>query len=156
MRAPLLLIVFLTACGPPPAPPAAPLEPDDFVLGGIPAGADTAEVRLSFGDPDSVTAGDNLFDAGEPFATWHYTGFEVRFSGALPAGYLIMERGEETARGMRVGDPADELQRRYGEPDTRADDSWIYVEDTEERDPRILDFRVQLDTIRRIYIGRTL
>lgn len=151
----LLVVVLVVACGPPPAPPAAPLEPDDFLLGGLPAGVDTAEVRLSFGAPDSVTLGANPFSE-LPLATWHYATVEIRFSDGTPVGYLLHGRGEETARGLRVGDPVSELQRRYGEPTTRTETGWSYVEEQPEQYLRILDFEVVAGTIRRIYIGRTL
>jgi hypothetical protein len=150
-----LLLLLLTACGPPPVPPAAPLENDDFLLGGIPATADTGEVRLSFGDPDSISAGSNPF-AVEPLVTWHYPGFEIRFSGGVPVGVLILERGEQTARGLRVGDPETELRRRYGEPSVLSEDGWTYLEPAPLDGQRILHFLISNDTIRRIYIGRTL
>jgi hypothetical protein len=149
-------LVLLAACGPPPAPPAAPLEADDFLLGGLPADVDTAELRLSFGAPDSIIRGDNPFAADVPLETWHYAAFEVRFSGATPVGYLLHGRGEETARGLRVGDPVSELRRRYGEPSARVDENWSYIGDAADDGFRILDFEVAADTIRRIYIGRAL
>lgn len=148
----LLLIV---ACGPPPAPPAAPLEADDFLLGGIPAWADSAEIRSSFGDPDSASVEPSPFDP-DSLTIWYYPGFEVRLARGMPVGYLVFERGEETARGLRVGDGVDELRRRYGEPGTMVDANWTYIEPEPGEFVRILDFFVEADTIRRFYIGRTL
>ena len=154
MRVLLLTSLLALACGPPPAPPAAPLEGDDFLLGGIPAWADSAEIRRSFGDPDSLTSAANPFGEN-PLAIWHYPGFEVRLSGAEPVGYLVFARGEETARGLRVGDAAAELRRRYGEPGARTGESWTYIEPEPGEYVRILDFLVQADTVRRFYVGRT-
>lgn len=154
MRLRALLLLAL-ACGPPPAPPAAPLEADDFLLGGIPAWADSGEIRRSFGDPDSTTAAANPF-AADPLSIWHYPGFEVRFSAGTPISYLVVQPGEETARGLRVGDPVDELRRRYGAPDALLDSSWTYLEPSPGDFVRILDFVIERDTIRRFYIGPTL
>jgi hypothetical protein len=77
-------------------------------------------------------------------------------SDGTPVGYLLHGRGEETARGLRVGDPESELRRRYGAPTTRTETGWSYVEEQPGQYLRILDFEVVAGTIRRIYIGRTL
>lgn len=147
-----VLAVLLLACG---AAPAPPLAPDDFALAGVPAGADSMEIRLTFGPPDSIATSGNPFDA-TPLVAWLYDGFEVRFAGqATPSGYLIHAPGERTARGVGVGDPAELVLRLYGEPATVSASSWTYVAEADETaaDVKIIDVVVQADIVRRIYMG---
>jgi len=143
------------ACEPGPARAPA-LEPDDFLLGGIPPESDSVEIRMTFGDPDSVVVSDNPFDAQEPVVSWHYDGFVVRFSGgAMPIGYLLVGGSERTLRGIRVGDPGDEVLRRYGAPSFRHDPVWTYVDPMDVEGTAVLEFLVEEDTVRRIHIGRS-
>lgn len=151
----LALAVVLGACDPAPAS-APPLEPDDFLLGGIPPESDSVEIRMTFGDPDSVVVSDNPFDAQEPIVAWYYDGFAVRFSGsAFPIGYLLDGGHERTLRGIRVGDTGDEVLRRYGAPSFRHDPVWTYVDPMDTEGTAVLEFLVEEDTVRRIHIGRS-
>ena len=146
------LAALLLACG---AAPAPPLGPDDFTLAGVPADADSMEIRLTFGTPDSVATSQNPFDAA-PLVTWLYDGFEVRFArGSTPSGYMIHAPGERTARGIGIGDPAELVLRLYGEPAAVSASSWTYVaEGTESSaEVNVIDVVVQADTVRRIYVG---
>lgn len=148
------LAALLTACG---ARPAPPLMPDDFTLQGVPVESDSAELRLTFGAPDSVTLSDNPFTSDAPLATWHYDGFEIRFAGeSTPAGYLVSEPGERTARGIGVGDPARLAIRLYGEPDARHAPSWTWIDDADPTTLRVIDVVIAADTVRRLYIGRVV
>jgi hypothetical protein len=150
-----MLIGMLPAACLAPQPGAAPLEPDDFLLGGIPPESDSVEIRMTFGDPDSVVVSDNPFDAFEPIVSWHYDGFVVRFSGsAMPVGYLITGGHERTLRGIRVGDAGEEVLRRYGAPAYRHDPVWTYVDPMDVEGIHVLEFLVEEDTVRRIHIGR--
>lgn len=134
---------------------APPLEPDDFLLGGIPPESDSVEIRATFGDPDSVVVSENPFDAFEPIESWYFDGFVVRFSGsAMPMGYLLTGGSERTLRGIRVGDPGDEVLRRYGAPSFRHDPVWTYVDPLDTEGTQVLEFLVEEDTVRRIHIGR--
>jgi hypothetical protein len=144
------------SCGPPPAPPAMPLEPDDFTLRGVPVDADSAELRLTFGDPDSTVESRNPFNDSTPLVTWLYDGFEIRFGGgAAPIGYMIVAPGESTARGVAVGDPAERLRQLYGDPTTRSEPSWTYAYAGDSA-LHVIDAVIQGDTVRRIYIGWAL
>jgi hypothetical protein len=146
---------ILAGCGP-PAPPALPLEPADFSLAGIPAGVDTAEIRLSFGDPDSIATSPNPFDATIPLVTWIYDGFEVRFADGTPIGFMIDAPGERTARGVTVGDHARTVRQLYGDPTTRLEHGWTYVDAAAESGLRVIDLVIADDTVRRIYVGRAI
>lgn len=145
---------MLAGCGPPPAPPALPLEPEDFSLAGIPADVDTAEMRLTFGDPDSIATSPNPFDGAIPLVTWIYDGFEVRFAGGSPIGYMIRAPGERTTRGVTVGDHARAVRRLYGDPSSRLEQRWTYVDAAAESGLRVVDIVIEDDTVRQIYIGR--
>lgn len=149
--------VLLQAACAPPAPPALPLQPEDFALRGVPADADSAEIRLTFGDPDSIVESPNPFVDSIPLTTWIYDGFEVRFGGqAPPIGYMIVEAGERTARGLTVGDPAELMLDLYGEPTTRFDAGWTYADATHPSVLRVINAVVLEDTVRRIYLGWAL
>jgi hypothetical protein len=152
----LTACAILAGCGPPPAPPALPLEPADFSLAGIPAGVDTSEIRLSFGDPDSIATSPNPFDAAIPLVTWIYDGFEVRFADGTPIGFMIHAPGERTARGVTVGDHARTVRQLYGDPSARLDHGWTYVDATAESGLRVIDLVIEDDTVRRIYVGRAI
>jgi hypothetical protein len=152
-----LYALLLISCGPPPAPPTLPLQPDDFTLRGVPADADSTEIRLTFGDPDSIVESTNPFEGSTPLITWVYDGFEVRFGGrSMPIGYMIVAPGESTARGVTVGDPARLLLQLYGEPTTRFEPSWTYAHTDDESGLHVIDLVVEADTVRRIYVGRAL
>jgi hypothetical protein len=146
---------LLAGCAP-PAPPALPLEAADFSLAGIPAGVDTAEIRLSFGDPDSIATSPNPFDAAVPLVTWIYDGFEVRFADGTPIGFMIHAPGERTARGVTVGDHARTVRQLYGDPATRLEHGWTYVDAAAESGLRVIDMVIEDDTVRRIYVGRAI
>jgi hypothetical protein len=148
----LACLVF-AACTP-PAPPTLPLQAEDFTLRGVPLTVDSAELRMTFGDPDTIVESRNPFADSVPMTTWVYQGFEVRFAGpASPVGYMILEPGERTARGLSVGDPARLMLELYGKPTTRFEPSWTYTDTTHPTALRVIDAVVQADTIRRIYLG---
>jgi hypothetical protein len=149
-------IVWSVACGPPPAPPSLPLDVEDFSLYGIPADADTAEIRLTFGDPDTMATAPSPFDAAIPLVTWVYEGFEVRFADGRAIGYMIETPGEMTARGVVVGDHTQVVARLYGEPASRTERGWTYVDTADETYLRVIDLVVESDTVRRIYVGRAV
>jgi hypothetical protein len=145
---------FLLTCTAPQRG-APPLEPDDFLLGGIPPESDSAEVRMTFGDPDSVVVTQNPFDAFEPVVSWYYPELVVRYSGSpVPIGFLLTGPGERTLRGVRVGHAGEEVLRRYGAPAYRHDPVWTYVDPLDEEGTHVLEFLVEEDTVRRIHIGR--
>jgi hypothetical protein len=149
-------LLLLGGCTP-PAPPVLPLQPEDFTLRGVPADVDSAELRLTFGDPDTVIESTNPFVDSIPLTTWVYEGFEVRFAGpSSPTGYLITEPGEGTARGLTAGDPVRLMLELYGEPTTRFEASWTYADTTDASVLRVLNAVVEHDTVRRIYIGWAL
>jgi hypothetical protein len=139
-----------------PTPGAAPLEPDDFLFGGLPADADSAEVRMTFGEPDSVVVADNPYDAFEPIESWHYNGFIVRYEGGIrPTGFLITGSDERTLRGIRVGDTAEQVLRMYGAPPYRYDPVWTYVDPLDAEGTFVIEFLVEEDTVRSIHLGRS-
>lgn len=124
---------------------------------GVPADVDSAEIRLTFGDPDSMVESRNPFVDSIPLTTWIYDGFEVRFGGqAPPIGYMIMSPGERTARGLTVGDPAEVMLQLYGEPTARFETGWTYADATHPSVLRVINAVVLGDTVRRIYIGWAL
>jgi hypothetical protein len=146
-----ILVAFqLTACL---APPAPPLEPDDFTLAGVPLYPDTVEIRLSFGEPDSVDVGDNPFAVDVPFTTWHYPDFEVRFSGDVAIGYMVSGGAEATLRRIRVGSHADEVRRAYGEPTSSLPSRLTYIDHDDDLGLRVVDFVIADDVVTRIYLG---
>jgi hypothetical protein len=148
--------LLASACTP-PAAPVLPLQPEDFTLRGVPADLDSAELRLTFGDPDSVLQSRNPFVDSIPLTAWIYDGFEVRFAGpSSPSGYMITAPGESTARGLTVGNAVQRLLELYGDPATRFDGSWTYTDTTDASVLRVLHALVQSDTVRRIYIGWAL
>ncbi|MEX1182796.1 MAG: hypothetical protein WEF86_06140 [Gemmatimonadota bacterium] len=148
----MTLLLAAAACITPPAPP---LEQADFVLGGIPVDSDSAEIRLTFGEPDSTTNGFNPFGA-EPLVTWHYEGFEVRFAGGpLPSGFLISAPGESTLRGLRVGDSMERVLQLYGEPSVRLEAVWTYVDNASpDVGLQVVDILLDQGVVGRIYLGR--
>jgi hypothetical protein len=142
------------ACGV-PGGPAPPLEPADFVLAGVPLDADSAEIRLSFGEPDSIVSSVNPYEAGVQLIAWHYDGLVVRYDGeALPSSYLLTGGDEATARGVRVGDAASVLLQRYGEPAFRYDRVWTYTDVADASGLYVLEFLVEDDVVMRIHVGR--
>ena len=156
LRLPLLQVLVLPACGPVAQTSAPPLEPGDFVMAGVPPDADSAEIRLSFGDPDSVIVSDNPFDAFTPVESWYYPEFIVRYEGAaVPTGFLLTGRGESTLRGIRVGDAGERVLRLYGAPTYRQDPVWSYVDDPAQGEPEhAIEFFIERDTVVRIHLGR--
>jgi hypothetical protein len=123
----------------------------------VPATIDSAELRLSFGDPDSVAASPNPFDEGTPMLTWIYDGFEIRFAeSAAPSGFMMRAPGERTVRGISVGDAARAVLHRSGEPSARTESGYTDVRESEVGALQVIDFVVSADTVRRIYIGRAL
>jgi hypothetical protein len=149
-------LLLLAACAP-PASPVLPLQPEDFTLRGVPTDADSAEIRLTFGDPDSIVETANPFADTIPLTTWIYDGFEVRFGGPpAPIGYLITVRGERTARGASVGDEADQLLGLYGEPTTVFAPNWTWTDTTNAAALRVINAVVRADTVRSIYLGWAL
>ena len=144
----------ITACGPQPVPP---LTLDDFTLRGVPVESDSTELRLTFGEPDSITTSPNPFPDDAPLTTWHYDAFEIRFAGGDgPAGYLLHAPGERSARGIGVGDPAPLALRAYGQPDAQYVPSWTWIDDSDPAALRVIDVVVESDTVRRVYIGRVV
>lgn len=140
------------ACGPAAAPP---LEPADFVLSGVPRDADSAEIRMSFGEPDSVVLSRNPYEAATPLEAWYYEGLIVRYTGAaVPSSYVVTGGDEATARGIRVHDPADLVVQRYGEPVYRYDTIWTYVDPDVAAEPWVLEFLVVDGVVTRIHLGR--
>ena len=152
----LCVTLLLASCSA-PAPPVLPLQPDDFTLRGVPTDADSTEIRLTFGDPDSIVDGMNPFADTVPLTTWIYDGFEVRFGGpATPVGIMITGPGERTARGAGVGDAAEVLRRLYGEPTAVLGSNWTYADTTNPAALHVINADVRSDTIRRIYLGWAL
>lgn len=149
----VLAALVVTACMTPPAPP---LEPEDFALTGVPLDADTTEIRLSFGEPDSVHVDENPFDAEQPLTIWFFDGFEVRFSGDRAVGYMVRAGDESTLRGVRVGTPADSVLRLYGPPTTSEPSRITYAEADDLAGLRVIDFVVQDEVVSRIYVGAAL
>jgi hypothetical protein len=153
-RGAALTILFAAgSCG---APPAPPLEPEDFTLAGVPLDADTTEIRLSFGDPDSATVGDNPFDAEVPLVVWYYPAFEARFSGARAVGYMVTGGEEATLRGIRIGDPVDRVLRAYGAPTVEQPSRWTWAESDPELGLRVVDFVIEDDVVTRVYVGEAV
>jgi hypothetical protein len=149
-----LCTLLLCAACTPPAPPALPLQSEDFTLRGVPVDIDSVELRLTFGDPDSIIESPNPYADTVPLTTWVYDGFEARFAGpASPIGYMIVQPGESTARGLSVGDPTQRMQELYGEPSVRIESGWIYSDTTHASELRVIMTFVQADTVRRIYLG---
>jgi hypothetical protein len=151
----LIAATAVTACAP-ATPPPPPLEPADFVLAGVPPDADSAEIRLSFGEPDSIVASQDPYAAASTIEAWFYPGIVVRYTGeAVPSSFLIEGRDESTARGIRVGDPTDLVLSRYGEPLFRYDDIWTYAEPGADVEPYVIEFLMEDGVVRRIHVGRT-
>jgi hypothetical protein len=155
LTAAAVIAPLLVACGPVPSRRAAPLEPEDFTLPGIPPEADSAEIRLSFGEPDSVVEWPNPYDAFSPILSWYYPAFVVRYEGsAVPTSYLLTGGDEATLRGVRVGDPASRVQELYGRPTFLHDPVWSYVDPTDEEGGRVVEFLMENDVVSRIHLGR--
>jgi hypothetical protein len=149
-----LLTVAPLACAP-PAPGPLPLEPEDFVLRGVPFDADSGEIRLSLGEPDSVVQADNPYEAATPTESWHYEGLIIRYSeSAVPTGFVITGGEEETLRGVRVGDPADRVLHLYGRPVYEYDGIWTYIDPLDVEGRYVVEFLIEDDVVRRIHLGR--
>jgi hypothetical protein len=143
------------ACTPAAAPPL-PLEFEDFALAGVPLDADSVEVRLSFGEPDSIVLVTNPYDAGVPLETWYYDGLVVRYEGEPePSSWVVTGADESTARGIRVGDAAESVLARYGEPVYRYDDIWTYVDPAPALEAHVLEFLIRDGRVFRIHVART-
>jgi hypothetical protein len=148
-------IAFIAASCEPAAPPAPPLEPEDFVPAGVPPDADSAEIRMSFGDPDSIVAAPHPYDAYTPVVSWYYRDLIVRYEGtALPASFLIVGGDESTLRGVRVGDAAERVLRLYGAPTHRQEPVWSYGDPLEDAGVNVIEFLMENDTVARIHLGR--
>jgi hypothetical protein len=154
-RTAALLLLAAGACTP-PAPPPPPLELEDFALAGVPLDADSMEVRLSFGEPDSVVLAPNPYEADLPLETWYYSGLVVRYEGdPMPSSWVVTGSDESTARGIRVGDPAEAVLERYGEPIYRYDDIWTYVDPAPHMEEHVLEFLIREGRVFRIHVART-
>jgi hypothetical protein len=145
---------LLAACGGPERG-APPLEPEDYSPLGVPIDADSGEIRLSFGDPDSAVVSANPYDAFSPILTWYYPHFLVTFEGGpVPASYLLTGPAESTLRGVRVGDPSARVLELYGAPTYRYDPVWTYADAVEDADGQVVEFLVEDDVVTRIHLGR--
>jgi hypothetical protein len=159
-RAPAWAVLAVVGCTAlasctPPAAQAPPLEPEDFLLSGLPHSADSAEIRLSFGEPDSIVTEPNPFDAQQPIKSWHYAGFLVRYTGdAVPSTFLITGGDEATLRGVRVGDSAERVLRLYGPPPYQYESVWTYVDPLDADGVYVIEFLVEDDVVTRIHLGR--
>jgi hypothetical protein len=147
--------LLLLSCWPMASSPP-PLEPEDFVMAGLPPDADSAEIRLSLGEPDSIVIADNPYDAFTPVESWHYADFIIRYEGnALPSSVLLTGAGETTLRGVRVGDAGEHVLRMYGAPTYRQDPVWSYVDPVDGEATQVLEFLIENDTVMRIHIARS-
>jgi hypothetical protein len=145
----------VAACGVPAPAPAPPLEQADFVIAGVPADADSTELRLSFGEPDSISRSPHPYDAAVVVEAWYYEGLVIRYEEtAVPSSFIITGGSEATARGVRVGDPAARVRQRYGDPDQRVDGLLTYLERAPEGVLHALEFLLESDTVVRIHLGR--
>jgi hypothetical protein len=151
----ILLIAMLAgfACGPPRVP-VPPIIDDDFTLSGVPLDADSTEIRITFGDPDSIVSIGNPANPSLPIVEWYFDGFRVQFiESEVPNGFLITERTEATARGVRVGDPAFFVKNLYGDRTGGDESTWRYNDPGDLTARHVVDFLIETDTVRRIFIG---
>ncbi|MGE5558918.1 MAG: hypothetical protein ACM3WV_09960 [Bacillota bacterium] len=110
--------------------PPAPLSEQDFVLAGVRPDAPAGDVLKILGEPHTKerTAEPSIHnnDYISDFDTWSYPGLKVVFfssrekSSPAPAepgiviDIVITDPRHATARGVRVGDPASRVMKKYG------------------------------------------
>jgi hypothetical protein len=154
-RLALASLPLLLACGPVATGSAPPLEPEDFILAGVPLDADSGEIRMSFGDPDSAFATRHPYDAAATIVSWYFRDFIVRYDDVPhPSSFVLTTREESTVRGIRVGDRSDRVLRLYGAPTYRNDPVWSYSEALEDGGQNVIEFLIEADTVARIHLGR--
>jgi len=69
-------------------------------------------------------------------------------------GITLTDRTRSTRRGLRVGDSVANLQRLYGEPSGKYEDSWDYQDAS--NDLHVIRLTVRGDHITAIYLGAIL
>ena len=146
---------------PPPAPaPAAvrtgPIDSTDFVVAGVEAGMDSAAVLRALGPPDSVRVDENPYDGGGRLPTWFYDGLTVLFTEEGVHGVNVEGPRHATARGVRVGDPAERVRAVYGEPTSEDSQSWDYADPADGSGLHMIGFQFAGGRVTSIFLGWVL
>ena len=134
------------------APPALD-DSLEFSLPAVTTGADSTEVRIRLGSPDSVSF--RVSDApSETVTDWFYRGLTVKLDhrGKLFHAF-VSDSTWPTRRGLRVGDSVARMQALYGTPDRNDTESFNYYPWTRSRafSLGIVDAE---GTITHIFLGR--
>lgn len=150
-----LLVGAMPSPAPAQEPAPGPLEPADYVIAGMDQGMDSTDVRRLLGPPDSVEVRSNEFEVGGEFRDWYYDGLAVSYgSNADLIGVVVTSAGYPTRRGLRVGDPVEQVRSRYGEPELRHEGTWTYVDPRERYSLYVVEVEVEEGRVSRIYVGR--
>ena len=144
----------VTRVAPTSAAAPAPLGERDFAVGELHEGLDTAAVRRLLGAPDSVKVEDNPYDPGGKPRTWRYRDVTIELADETVYGIALDGPGVATARGLRVGDPADRVRALYGAVAADGDD-WEYT-DPANPGMHVVRVTVKGGRVAAIYVGSIL
>jgi len=133
----------------------APLGDADFVVGRLKEGLDTAAVRRALGAPDSVSVEDNPYDPGGKLFDWRYHDLTVGVADEGVYGMTLTGPGVATARGLRVGDPADRVRALYGPPAASGDD-WEYADPRDQGGMHVVRVVIAGGRVAHIFVGSVL
>lgn len=136
---------------------AAPLASIDFAVRGIAAGMTADQTRERLGAADSVIAVPHPHDIGATLPRWAFADILVHLTATnVVAGVSLAGPGQATHRGVRVGDPAQRVRDRYGEPPQIDGDAWIYPDPADDAGLRVVLFTMDAGRVTRIFLGTLL
>jgi hypothetical protein len=108
----------------------APLRDEDYLLAGLATGGDSSGVETTLGLPDSTVTRARADTIGpSEVREWWYRDVVVTFAADRVYGITLTTPRFATARGVRVGDPAEAVRAVYGSAALVAGDTLQYVED---------------------------
>ncbi len=137
----------------------APLDERDFVVEGLSLGSDSSHVIARLGHPDSVRTEPDPIETDASIHDWHYLGLVVVFySPEALSAFVLLTPGRSTRRGLRVGDPAADVRRLYGNPtridrvpDVPVSEHWTYEAPSESLHE--IEVRIQGGRVVEIFVG---
>lgn len=132
---------------------ARPLEPADFVVRGVTAEADSARVVALLGAPDSVSTEASPYDPASRLTAMIYPALRVRMANGKVLGVGITGAGIETARGLKVGDPAARARQLYGEANGRFEDALEFPDPHDPTGHHVMRVELRGGAVSRIFLG---
>lgn len=122
-------------------------------MAGVATGADSATVMTALGPPDSVEVRGHPFDSAG-LRVWYFRDLVVEFAGHVER-ITLRTPAVATARGVRIGDPAERVRTAYGEPGGTAT-LWSFAnEDDPSGLPPAVELRMLDGRVTGISLGLT-